>query len=83
MQLVDIIATAIDNADYLLGIFLGFCIAFDTVIHRLLLIKLAHCGIREQALVWFERYYYGNMFYWTKINQTSKLYLMQFNRGQY
>ena len=49
-QLFDQIATAIDNGDYALRALLDFSKAFDTVIHRLLLSKCEHNGIRVNPL---------------------------------
>ena len=40
MQLVDKIATHINNGEYLLGVFLYFSKAFDTVDNKILLNKL-------------------------------------------
>ena len=54
MLLVDQIAIAIDNGDYSVRVFLDFSKAFDTVIHRLLLSKCQHYGIRDQSLACLE-----------------------------
>ena len=66
MQLVDQIATAIDNGDYALRVFLDFSKAFNTVIHRLS--KCEHYGIRDKFLAWLESNFLldSNMFHMTE-----------------
>ena len=54
--LVDKISEALDKGDYVLGLFLDFSKAFDTVNHEILFKKLEHCGIRGIALSWFKSY---------------------------
>jgi exonuclease III len=65
ITLIDKITSAIDNGDYVFGVFLDLRKAFDTVNHQLLLKKLQKYGIRGIALSWFtdylhERYQYVN-----------------------
>ena len=50
------ISKALDEGDSVIGTFLDFPKAFDTVNHRILLDKLFHYGIRGDALDWFESY---------------------------
>ena len=47
--LTDNISKATDNTEHVIGIFLDFAKAFDTVNLNILLRKLAHCGIRGNA----------------------------------
>ena len=54
--LVDKISTALENGEYVLGLFLDFSKAFDTVNHEILFVKLEHYGIRGTALDLFKHY---------------------------
>jgi hypothetical protein len=54
--LTDKILSAIDNSQIVIGVFLDFQKAFDTVNHNILLKKLAKYGIRGTALKWLECY---------------------------
>ena len=56
MNLINRLITSLENDEYVLGIYLDFSKAFDTVDHVILLRKLAHYGIRGTALKWFESY---------------------------
>ena len=59
MSLIDIqdkITKAMDNNEYSIGIFLDLAKAFDTVDHKILLYKLEHYGIRDNALRWLSSY---------------------------
>ena len=59
MIMVNEITRSLDNVEHVVGIFLDFSKAFDTVNHTVLLKKLYHYGIRENALEWFESYLSG------------------------
>ena len=54
--LVDKISNALENGEYVLGLFLDFSKALDTVNHNILLIKLEYLGIRDISLQWFKSY---------------------------
>ena len=54
--LVDKISDALENGEYVLGLFLDFSKAFDTVNHDILLAKLDFLGIRGICLQWFRSY---------------------------
>ena len=56
MLMVDKITKALDNGDYIIGIFLDFSKSFDTVNHETLLDKLSHYGVRGIAYDWFKSY---------------------------
>ena len=53
ITLVDRITEALDNRDYVVGVFLDFSKAFDTVDHVILLDKMFIYGVRTIALQWF------------------------------
>ena len=56
MILVDKINKSLENGEFVIGIFLDFSMAFDTVNHDILLQKLPHYGIRGTAFMWFKSY---------------------------
>ena len=56
MVLVNAITNAIENGNFVVGVFLDFSKAFDTVNHKIMLDKLYHYGIRDNALKWFVSY---------------------------
>jgi hypothetical protein len=54
--LMDKISNALENGEYVLGLFLDFSKAFDTVNHEILFTKLEYLGIRGVSLKWFMSY---------------------------
>ena len=56
MQLVDKITSAVERNETTIGIFLDLSKAFDTIDHKVLLLKLEHYGFRGVVLEWFENY---------------------------
>ena len=54
--LMDKITKSLDNGDKVIGIYLDFSKAFDTVNHDILLQKLYYYGIRGNAYEWFKSY---------------------------
>ena len=56
ISLIDKLTQAIENCEYVIGVFLDFSKAFDTVDHKILLDKLYHYGVRGCAHKWFISY---------------------------
>ena len=56
MILINKLIESLDRGEYVIGIFLDFSKAFDTVYHKILLQKLYHYGIRGPAYDWFYSY---------------------------
>ena len=57
LDLYEKVSRAIDNNDYVMGIFIDIRKAFDTVDHNILLKKLEHHGVRGMTLQWFKIFY--------------------------
>ena len=62
---VDKISEALDNGEYVIGVFLDFSKAFDAVDHDILLRKLEKYGIRGRALDWLTDYLSNRLQYVT------------------
>jgi len=69
--LVDKIASAIEKGEVVLGIFLDFQKAFDTVNHNILLQKLNKYGIRRTAHLWLKDYLNQRQQYVSFVNTES------------
>ena len=54
--LIDSLVTSLNKQNCVLGLFLDFSKAFDTVNHEILFRKLEHYGIRGPALDWYKSY---------------------------
>ena len=56
MVLTDKLIRSLENGEFVIGVYLDFSKAFDTVDHEILLSKLSHYGIRGNCLNWFQSY---------------------------
>ena len=56
LYLIDKVSNALENGEFVLGLFLDFSKAFDTVNHSILFEKLEYYGIRGIPLEWFRSY---------------------------
>ena len=56
MILTDKLIKSLEKGEFVIGVYLDFSKAFDTVDHAILLSKLSHYGVRGNALQWFKSY---------------------------
>ena len=56
VTLIDNVTEALDKGECIIGVFLDFSKAFDTVDHDILLQKLTLYGIQDIMLKWFKDY---------------------------
>ena len=56
MVLTDKLIRSLENGEFVIGVYLDFSKAFDTVDHEIPLSKLSHYGIRGDCLNWFQSY---------------------------
>ena len=71
ITLIDKISEALDQGELVIGIFLDFSKAFDTVHHGILLKKLELYGVKDTALKWFDSYLINRLQYVTYNNIKS------------
>ena len=72
LELIDKIATKMDNDKVPINIYLDLSKAFDTLDHEILLYKLNYYGIRNSSLKLFESYLHNRTQYTEIANTTSE-----------
>ena len=82
MLLMDDLISSLEKEDIVIGVFLDFSKAFDTVNHDILLNKLEHYGIRGNALCWFQSYLTDRKQYVTYNGATSTAKTIKFGVPQ-
>ena len=70
IYLIDKISTALEKGEYVLGLFLDFSKAFDTVDHAILFEKLEYYGVNDISLNWFKSYL-NNRYQYVEYNGTK------------
>ena len=71
ITLIDKTSEALDQWEFVIGIFLDFSKAFDTVHLGILLQKLELHGVKDTALKWFDSYLINRLQYVTYNNINS------------
>ncbi len=56
IEIIENVRQYLDNKEIVIGVYIDFTKAFDTVQHDILLHKLQHYGISGKALKWFHSY---------------------------
>ena len=69
------IRNALDNGNFVCGVFIDLQKAFDTLNHDILLSKLNHYIIRSLAFDWLKSYLSNRIQYKTINNETTRLHL--------
>ena len=80
VYLVDRISRALEEGEYVLGLFLDFSKAFDTVNHEILFSKLEFYGVRGIALAWFRSYLTSRTQYVEYNGTSSVIFNIMVNR---
>ena len=71
IMLVDRISEALEKGEYVIGVFLDFSKAFDTVDHQILIEKLKLYGINGTEIEWFKDYLHNRTQYVTYNGEKS------------
>ena len=76
---MDKLITSLENENYVVGVFLDFSKAFETVDHKIPLAQLCHYGIRGSTLDWCNSNLTNRKQFVTYNNERSEL--MNINLG--
>ena len=70
---IDLVKSAIDKGNHVIGIFIDLSKAFDTIDHKIMTSKLQHYGIRGQPLKLLTSYLSNRTQYVSTLNEKSDL----------
>ena len=79
------ITKALEIGDFVIGLFLDFSKAFDTINYHILFAKLHHYGIRGCLQDWFKSYLTNRKqyVYYNGYSSSTQTVTFKFHRGQY
>ena len=82
ISLTEMIRLALDNDQFVCGVFINLQKAFDTVDHKILLSKINHYGIKGIPYEWFKSYLTNRQQFTTVNNKQSELSSIEFGIPQ-
>lgn len=81
-KLVEEIANAVDNKQFIVGVFIDLMKVFDTIDHRILTMKLERYGIRGTAHSWIQSYMEERFQFVSLTNVNSNLIIVTYGVPQ-
>ena len=82
ISLTEMIRLALDNDQFVCGVFINLQKAFDTVDHKILLSEINHYGIKGIPYEWFKSYLTNRQQFTTVNNKQSELSSIEFGIPQ-